>query len=461
MNTTPLSVREAARDVKVVARADVVVVGGGPAGMAAAFAAARNGASTILLERYSHLGGLASGGMVLVLDDMWDAHLNEISVRGVCLDLIERLAARGLAQFPRQEEWGTGQAAIARWTRWGAFDFHTQLKPHPIVFAAAFDPDGWKRVALEMVAQHRVDLRLHSWFSSALVEDGRIQGVVCETKNGREAILGTVLVDATGDLDVAASAGAPYVAGAYMLTTVFRLGNVDTDRAERFEREEPERFAAVDKEIRRLIGGSWAHWWLKTPLPGVVWCNCPHMTGLDGLKVEDLTEAEVRGRQHIHPAVDFARERMPGFERAVVIDVAPQTGVRQTRLLDGEYVMTKEDLAERRRFPDAVARGRDYTTPYRSLLPRGVDNLLVAGRHYSATSTAQKMSREIPPCMAMGEAAGVAAAMALDAGVTVRRVDVQALQARLRAQGADPGDQSGPNADVPAIARRVQQREVA
>jgi hypothetical protein len=461
MKPTPQSVREAARDVKVAARADVVVVGGGPAGMAAAFAAARNGASTILLERYSHLGGLASGGMVLVLDDMWDAHLNEISVRGVCLDLIERLAARGLAQFPRQEEWGTGPAAIARWTRWGAFDFHTQHKPHPIVFAAAFDPDGWKRVALEMVAQHRVNLRLHSWFSSALVEDGRIQGVVCETKNGREAILGTVFVDATGDLDVAASAGAPHIAGAYMLTTVFRLGNVDTDRAERFEREQPERFAAVDKEIRRLIGGSWAHWWLKTPLPGVVWCNCPHMTGLDGLKVEDLTEAELRGRQHIHPAVDLARERMPGFERAVVIDVAPQTGVRQTRLLDGEYVMTKEDLAERRRFPDAVARGRDYTTPYRSLLPRGVDNLLVAGRHYSATSTAQKMSREIPPCMAMGEAAGVAAAMALEAGVSVRRVDVKALQARLRAQGADPGDQSGPNADVPAIARRVQQREVA
>jgi glycine/D-amino acid oxidase-like deaminating enzyme len=457
----PQTIREAARDVKVVAQADVVVVGGGPAGMAAALAAARNGASTVLLERYNHLGGLASGGMVLVLDDMWDSHLREISVRGICLDLIERLAARGLAQFPRQDEWGTHAAALSRWTRWGAFDFHTHEKPHPICFAAAFDPDGWKRVALEMVAEQGVQLRLHSWFSHALVEEGRIQGVVCDTKNGRQAILGDVVIDASGDLDVAASAGAPHIGGAYMLTTVFRLGNVDTDAAERFEHEHPQEYAALDKEVKRLIGGSWAHWWLKTPLPGVVWCNCPHMTGLDGLKVEDLTEAEVRGRDHIHPAVDYARAHMPGFERAVVIDVAPQTGVRQTRMLEGEYIITKEDLLERRRFPDAVARGRDYTTPYRALLPQQIDNLLVAGRHYSATSSAQKMSREIPPCMAMGEAAGVAAAMALNAGVTVRHVDVAALQAKLRAQGADPGDQTGPNADVPAIAQALLQREAA
>ncbi|HZW76130.1 MAG TPA: FAD-dependent oxidoreductase, partial [Caldimonas sp.] len=248
MIATTASIREPARDVDVVARADVVVVGGGPAGMAAAIAAARNGASTILIERYNHLGGLASGGMVLVLDDMWDSQLHEISVRGICLDLIERLSARGLAAFPRQDEWGSGPAALQRWTRWGAFDFHSQAKPHPICFAAAFDPDGFKRVALEMVAQHRIELRLHSWFSHALVENGRITGVVCDTKSGRQAILGSVVVDATGDLDVAASAGAPHIGGAYMLTTVFRLGNVDTDAAERFEREEPERFAVLDKE---------------------------------------------------------------------------------------------------------------------------------------------------------------------------------------------------------------------
>jgi len=192
-----------------------------------------------------------------------------------------------------------------------------------------------------------------------------------------------------------------------------------------------------------------------------VWCNCPHMPGLDGLKVEDLTRAEMQGRKHIGALLEFVRAHMPGFERCYLVDVAPQTGVRQTRLLAGEYVVDKEDLAARTRFADTIARGRDYTTPYRALLPRNVENLLVAGRHYSATPSAQKISREIPPCMAMGEAAGVAAAMALDAGVRVRDVDVAALQKKLRAQGADPGDHSGPNPDVPAIARAERDVEVA
>ena len=441
-----------ARDVRVASRADVVVVGGGPAGLSAALAAARNGARVTLLERYNHLGGLASGGMVLVLDDMWDNHLNEISVRGNCQLMIERLAARGLAVYPRRDEWGFDPASLRRWTRWGTFDFHTHGLPHPICFAAAFDPDGWKRLSLELVQEAGIELRLHSWFSHAIVEDGRMRGVVCETKAGPQAILADVVIDATGDLDVAASAGASHTGGNYIMTTVFRLGGVDTEAAERYEREQPEAYFELDRRIKKVLGGSWGLWWLKTPLPGIVWCNCPHMTGLDGQKVEDLTAAEVRGRQHIHALVDMVRAELPGFERCFVVDVAPQTGVRQTRLLEGEYVLTKEDLSQRTRFADSVARGRDYYMPYRVLLPREVDNLLVAGRHYSVTSSAQKISREIPPCMAMGEAAGVAAAMAVSSGVTARRVDVAALQKRLRDQGADPGDQAGPNPDVPAFA---------
>ena len=449
-NTSTVS--QPARNVKVASQADVVVVGGGPAGLAAALAAARNGAKVTLLERYNHLGGLASGGMVLVLDDMWDNHLNEISVRGTCQTMIERMAAMKLAVYPRQDEWGHDQAAHKRWYRYGTFDFHTHESPHPICFAAAFDPDGWKRAALEMVQEAGIELRLHSWFSHTLVEDGKVSGVVCESKSGPQAILGQVVIDATGDLDVAASAGAPHTGGNYILTTVFRLGGVDTEAAERFEREEPETFSALDRQIKKVLGGSWGLWWLKTPLPGIVWCNCPHMAGLDGQKVEDLTRAEVQGRKHIHALVDFVRAKLPGFERCFVVDVAPQTGVRQTRLLEGEYILTKEDLARRTRFDDCVARGRDYYMPYRVLLPQKIDNLLVAGRHYSVTSQAQKISREIPPCMAMGEAAGVAAALAVSSGVTVRKVDVKQVQKTLRAQGADPGDQSGRNADVPAFA---------
>ncbi len=456
MNKVNDWIRQSAHDVRVAAQANVVVVGGGPAGLSAALAAARNGAQTILLERYNHLGGLASGGMVLVLDDMWDSHLQEISVRGNCMTMIERMAAMGLTRFPRANEWGEDPAAYRRWGRWGTFDFHSQKTPHPICFAAAFDPDAYKRVALEMVQEAGVSLRLHSWFSQTLVEDGKVKGVICETKSGREAILADVVIDTTGDLDVAASAGAPHIGGSYITTTVFRLGGVDTEAAERFEREEPEAYAELDRQIKRVLGGSWGLWWLKTPLPGVVWCNCPHMAGIDGLKVEDLTRAEIQGRKHIHAVVEFVRETMPGFEHCHVIDVAPQTGVRQTRLLDGEHVMSKEEVAQRVRFDDSIARGRDYYMPYRALLPKQIDNLLVAGRHYSATSQAQKISREIPPCMAMGEAAGVAAALALNAGVSVRNVDVRAVQKSLRAQGADPGDQTGRNADIPALAAYVQ-----
>jgi FAD dependent oxidoreductase len=430
--------------VPVVRRVDLVVVGGGPAGIAAAVAGARNGLSVTLIERYAYLGGLASGGMVLVLDDMCNGP--EISVRGLCGEMVARMERLGLCVVPPESERRSDEALWRKWSRWGVFDFHSHVKPQPICYAAAFDPDGFKRVSNAMVAEAKVDLRLHSWFSRTIVEDGRATGVVCETKSGRQAIMGSVIVDASGDLDVAASAGAPFTHGSYIVTTVFRLGGVDIEAAERFEYEQPAAFHAIDREAKKIMGGSWDKWWLKTPLPGIVWCNCPHMTGLDGLQVEDLTRADFQGRERIAALVAFVRDKLPGFEQAFVVDVAPQIGVRQTRLLDGVYVMTKDDVMHRRHFADSVARGRDYYYPYRTMLPRGVSQLLVAGRHYSATSPAQRNSREIPPCMAMGEAAGVAAALALEADAPVDQVDIAKLQARLRAQGADPGDQPAANA---------------
>lgn len=438
------TIDEAGSKVPVVAETDLVVVGGGPAGIAAAVAGARNGLSVTLLERYPYVGGLASGGMVLVLDDMCNG--NEVTVRGLCSELIDRMTSMGLCVTPPEADWIADEAKFRQWARWGVYNFHSHQKPQPVCYASAFDPDGFKRASNDMIAQAGVNLRLHSWFSRAIVEDGIMKGVVCETKAGRQAVLGKVVIDATGDLDVAASAGAPHSKGSFIVTTVFRLGGIDTEEAERFEYEEPEAFAAIDREAKRIMGGSWERWWLKTPLPGVVWCNCPHMAGFDGTSVEDLTRADFKGRERIAALVDYVRAKVPGFENAFVVDVAPQLGIRTSRLLEGVYVMSKEDVATRRHFDDSVARGRDYYYPYRSLLPKNVRQLLVAGRHYSSTAAAQRISREIPPCMAMGEAAGVAAAVALGQGVTVDKVDIAEVQRLLREQGADPGDRPAPNA---------------
>ena len=294
----PDIVRRPEAAVPVVADSDVVVVGGGPAGVSAAVSAARNGASVTLVERYPYLGGLASGGMVLVLDDMHND--TEISVRGQAMEIVERMHAKGLCVYPPEADRDTAvratEAMWRKWSRWGVFDFHTNTKPHPVIFAAAFDPEGFKQASLDMVREAGVNLRLHSWFQSAIVEDRRAAGAIVETKEGPQAIRGSVTIDATGDLDVAASANAAFVDGSYIVTTVSRIGGVDTDEAERFQYEEPERFAELDRQAKRIINGSWQYWWLKTPLPGIVWCNCPHMIGFDGMKVDDLTAAEFEGK---------------------------------------------------------------------------------------------------------------------------------------------------------------------
>lgn len=443
-----LRVSSSAVDCEVVAKSDVVVVGGGPAGVSAAVAAARAGASVTLLERYPALGGLASGGMVLVLDDMIND--DEITVTGIVSEYVDRLTALGLAVTPPVEDRHASLETWNKWGRFGVFNFHKSQNPKPICYAVAFDPDGWKRVSNDLVREAGVNLRLHSWFSRPIVDDGRMRGVIAETKSGPQAILGDVVIDTTGDIDVASRAGAPFIKDSYITTLVFRLGGVDTHAAEEFEQQNPAQARAINKAIKRALGGAWELWWLKTPIPGVVWCNAPHMSGFDGTDPVSLTTAEFSARDRIAAAVQLCKDTLPGFENCYVVDVAEQMGVRQTRLLQGEYVVTSDDVKGRKHFADSVARGRDYYTPYRALLPRDVDQLLVAGRHYSATPQAQKMSREIPPCMAMGQAAGLAASVAIERGIDVRDVPATDIQILMRKAGADPGDIPSDNASMPA-----------
>ena len=431
--------------IPIVADSEVVVVGAGSAGVSAAVSAARNGCSVTLLERYHHLGGMASGGMVLVLDDMVNDG-GEIVTTGIVNEFVDRMSSDGSAVYPPPEDCITSWEMWQKWSRWGCINFHVAGMPQPILHAVAFDPDAWKRVSLDLVKESQVNLRLHSWFSEAIVEDNKVKGVICQTKLGRQAIMADMVVDATGDLDLASSAGAEFTNGQYIVTTVFRFSGVDTDEAEHFQYSSPEEFKKLDRQARRIIGGAWGMWWLKTPLPGIVWCNCPHMPGYDGLSPEHMVAAEYEGRERMMNLLAFARENLPGFQNARMLGAAEQMGIRQTRLLKGEYIVSKDDVTSRRFFEDSVCRGRDYYTPYRALLPKKIDNMIVAGRHYSVDSDAQKMSREIPPCMSQGEAAGVAVSIALNANVALRDADVKAIQKQMRAQGADPGDVPSANA---------------
>jgi glycine/D-amino acid oxidase-like deaminating enzyme len=446
MNTSALAITSDEVRAPIASRSDVLVVGGGPAGTAAAVTAARTGASVTLLERYSSLGGLASGGMVLVLDDMINGQ--EITVTGIVSEYVERLQKLGLAVVPPKEDRRASEELWNKWNRYGTYDFHSKAHPKPIVYAAAFDPDGWKRVSNDLVRESGVRLFLHSRFARPIVDDGVIKGVIAETKSGPQVHLADVVIDTTGDIDVASRAGADYIQGSYITTLVFRLGGIDVDRAEEFEQADPKAARALNRQAKRILGGAWEHWWLKTPLDGIIWCNAPHMNGFDGTNPESLTEADFSARERIAAVVDYVRENMPGFEKAFVVDTAPQIGVRQTRLLQGEYVMTKDDVVQRRHFQDSVARGRDYYYPYRSLVPTNVDQLLVAGRHYSATSDAQKSSREIPPCMAMGQAVALAGVLSLQQKVRVRDVDATDIQRLMREHNADPGDIPSANATI-------------
>jgi hypothetical protein len=444
-------IREAARDTPVIAETDVLVVGGGPAGVCAAIAAARSGARVILTERYPHLGGLASGGQVIVLDDMAD--LQEKTVGGLSDEIVERLESlRGAVYPPVEDQFVSSEAAWKRWGRWGLQDNYARTKPKTITYAVAFDPEALKFVSLQMVEAAGVQLRLHSLFVASIVEDGIIRGGIFETKSGRQAIRARVVVDTSGDGDVFASAGAAFELGTYIMTVVHRFANVDVERAIAWEHAQPEEYARLDKEIKAIYGGSWEYWWLRTTVDGVVWCNCPHIPNLNALSVEDQTYVEYEARKRIFAALEFARKNLPGFERAQLVDTAPQLGVRQTRLLRGEYVLTKQDVLGGRWFEDRVGRGRDYYYPYRTLLPVGIEGLLVAGRCFSATSEAQKMSREIPPMFVVGQAAGVAAALSVRQNITPRRVQVAELQHLLRAQGALLGPNTAPAAATPPAA---------
>lgn len=424
--------------LSVAGECDVLVAGGGPAGVTAAVAASRWGARTLLLERNPFLGGRATASMVLVLDDYTDG--KQITVRGLAAEYVERMKAMGGAVDPPESAWiggdkGTSHPDYELWSSWG-FQYLMAPNPRPITYAVSFDPETYKRASEHMLRDAGAKFSLFTDVVDVVKSGPTVTELVVRQRQGLARFKAAYVIDASGDGDVFAAAGAAHAHGRYTVTLVHRYGGVDLDAWHAFQKENPEQAESLNWEIRRIYGGSWERWWLRTTLPGVIWVNAPHLTGYDGINSEDLTAATLEARERIWKAYDFLKWNVPGFKSCYLIDTCPELGVRQTRLLRGRYLMTREDVSTGRYFEDAIGMGRNYYIPYRSLVPAGIANLLAPGRHFSCEPEAQRTAREIPPCMVMGQAAGTAAALALRQGTDVQSVDVDELQARLKKDGA-------------------------
>lgn len=419
------------------ATCDVLVVGGGPAGLAAAISASEAGRSVRLIERGGFLGGRATQSMVLILDDWTDGR--EQTVFGVAERFVKRLEQYGGAAAPPAAAWRAGASLtpeeIETWSSWGFVYLYGQEKPRPITLAVSFDPETFKYVAEEMLLEQNVSYHLFTDLVGLVGDGERPREAIVRERGGYRRVPFRALIDASGDGDAMAYAGAPYHEGQYFTTLVHRFGGVDVAASQAFSLAEPQRSEELNREVRRLYGGSWDRWWLRTTLPGVVWVNAPHLTDYNALSSRDLTEATREARVRIFKVLEHVRRHLPGFQEAYLIDTCAEIGTRESRLLAGAYTMQQDDILGGRPFDDSIGMGRNYHMPYRSLYSEQVPNLWVAGRCFSVDPIAQRSAREIAPCMVMGEAAGLAAAQSVARGVPASKVDVDDLQRTLQGRG--------------------------
>ncbi|MBN2060112.1 MAG: FAD-dependent oxidoreductase, partial [Deltaproteobacteria bacterium] len=317
------TIMEAAREIDVYDEADVIVVGGGPGGHSAAIAAARNGAKTILIERYGHLGGMATGGIVIQIPHMSDGS-REQQIAGLCQEWLDRLDVVKGNLSPRREDIGSEDAdLVSKWRR-----FMGNVREGRIEYTAWVDPELLKCVLNDMVEDAGVTLMLHSWGTRAIVEKDKVQGVFFESKSGRQAVLGKIVIDGTGDGDLLPSAGADFddtldpKKRSSMLALVFRLGNCDYQKYCDFKENNPEKFGELMQEMAEVAGTRLLP--LPSPRNDVMWVN-NWIPGLNCLNVTDLTKLEVEMRKIMRKGHAFLKKNFPTFENSFILDTASQT----------------------------------------------------------------------------------------------------------------------------------------
>ena len=382
------------RELPILDKTDVLVVGGGPAGVVAAIAAKRAGASVTLVERYGHFGGLWTGGLVLLV--------------------IGHIVKGG-----KQVCQGIGEEIMRRLDKLDGAIIDRKAGSNPTV-----DAEAVKYVMVEMIEEAGVKVFLHCWGVDAIIDGNVVRGVVFESKSGRQAIIAKVVIDATGDGDVFAAAGATFEHRSHNVGLVSRIGNLD-----RVDREK-----ASGQPKPRHMGS-------PTPVAGVNWVNM-HGPEVDGLDVATLTRMEMNHRKFIWNNIQKNRT-IPGYESVYLVETAPQLGVRITRVLDGLKTVTLADLKAGKRFSDVIGVGGsdggnhgEWQIPYGSLVPVKTDNVLAAGRCICAELRMADLVRLIPNCFVTGHAAGVAGAVAVEDACRPRDVDINKVQKILRQQEA-------------------------
>lgn len=438
---------EAARELPVYAECDLLVVGAGAAGQAAAVAAARAGCrNVILMERYGYMGGDVTGGYVIMMPNL--SWYNKSFVRGIQEEWFTRLEKRpGSVMAPALDEIGsTDPALVYRWkavhdcVSRGTFD---GCKESQLVRAPYFEPNELKIILDEMVYElrDRITVMYHTFGARPVVEDNVMKGVIFESKEGRKLIRAKFVIDATGDGDIYSQAGAPW-SGLSELGTrssgtalVWRAGGVNWNKWYEWQNAHPDLVPEIRKALTDIQG--FGGFPLPSNNPNICWFNNNH-NPMDCTRIEDQTRTEIETRLVIHKVLDYLKKACPYvWGDAYLYDIAPQLGTRCSRRLKGEYVMTANDFAFAREHDDVIAWHSTICQindcgpveiPYRAILPQKIDNLLAPGRHLSTDSVAIDWLNLIPQCTGTGQAAGVAAAVAIADGTGAHSVDIRKVQ---------------------------------